>query len=126
MNIIDLDVLRPEKKVVKIGGHEIDVSFIPCGITFEIDAIMREINKLNREDVGDGGESARNAFNLSVKLCSAFCAWAYPELDEEWFMANASPQQLGVLASTIQETLIKAYAGIETPQKAVKGQKKTL
>ena len=39
-NVIDLDILRPEQKLVKLGGHEIDLSFIPCGITFEIDQIV--------------------------------------------------------------------------------------
>jgi hypothetical protein len=123
MTVIDLDVLRPEKKVVKIGGQEIDVSFIPCGITFDIDSVMAEISGLDLEAAGAGGEETRKAFKLSIKLCSVFCSYKHPELDEEWFMSNASPQQLGALARAIQQALAQAYAGIETPQKAVKGKK---
>jgi hypothetical protein len=47
----------------------------------------------------------------------------YPELDEAWFMDNASPQQVRIFAESIQEALQQAYAGIETPQKAVKRRK---
>ena len=35
--IVDLDILKPPKKIIKLGGVQIDVSFVPCGITWEID-----------------------------------------------------------------------------------------
>ena len=124
MTVIDLDVLRPEKKVVKIGGKDIDVSFIPCGITFDIDSLMQEIMALDHKAVSAGGDEAKKAFNLSVRLCATFCSWEHPELDEKWFMSNASPQQLGAMAGAVQEALNQAYAGIETPQKAVKAKGK--
>ena len=123
MEIIDLDVLRPEKKVVKISGHEIDVSFIPCGITFDIDAIMQDIMMLDHAAVQAGGEEAQKAFNLSVKLCVAFCTWQHPELDEKWFRDNVSPQQLAAMSSAIQEALTQAYAGISVPPKAAKAKR---
>ena len=123
MEIIDLDVLRPAKKVVKIGGHEIDVSFIPCGITFDIDAIMQDIMRLDHAAVQAGGEEAKKAFNLSVKLCVAFCSWKHPVLHDKWFRDNVSPQQLGAMSSAIQDALMQAYAGISVPQKAAKAKK---
>ena len=124
MNVIDLDVLRPDKKVIKLSGHEIDVSFIPCGITFDIDIITQEIVGLDRQKVQAGGDEAKKAFDLSVKLCVAFCSWEHPELDDKWFRGNVSPQQLGAMSSEIQDALTQAYAGIEIPQKAAKVQKK--
>jgi len=123
MKVIDLDVLRPEKKILKLNGKEIDVGFIPCAITFDVDGIMKEIIALDRDEVQKGGESARKAFELSVKMCATFCMHKYPELDEEWFMDNASPQQVRIFAESIQEALQQAYAGIETPPKAVKHKK---
>ena len=122
MNVIDLDVLRPDKKIIKLSGHEIDVSFIPCGITFDIDAIMQEITGLNEQAVLDGGDESKKAFELSVKLCVAFCSVKHSELDENWFQENVSPQQLGAMSAAIQDALLQAYAGIEIPQKAAKAQ----
>jgi len=122
MNIVDLDVLRPEKKVIKLSGHDIDVSFIPCGITFEIDTIMQDISGLDNNAVIAGGDEAKKAFDLSIRLCVAFCSWEHPELDEKWFRSNVSPQQLGVMAGVIQDALMQAYAGIDIPPKAAKVQ----
>jgi len=123
MKVVDLDVLRPEKRVIKLSGNEIDVSFIPCGITFDVDAIMQEIAGLDQQAVKAGGAEARKAFDLSISLCVAFCAWEHPDLNEKWFRGNVSPQQLGAMSEVIQEALLQAYAGIETPQKAAKIQK---
>jgi len=123
MKVVDLDVLRPEKKVIKLSGEEIDVSFIPCGITFDVDAIMQEIAGLDQQAVQAGGAEARKAFDLSISLCVAFCSWQHPELDANWFRGNVSPQQLGAMSEAIQDALMQAYAGIEIPQKAAKIQK---
>ena len=112
MKVQDLDVLRPAPRMVRIGGKDVDVSFIPCGITFDIDDIMGKLRMFDRKNVESGGETARQAFLLSVKLCATFCAFKYPELDEDWFMSNVSPQQLGQLTGAIQDALVQAYAGI--------------
>ena len=124
MKVIDLDVLRSEKRIIKLNGTEIDVSFIPCGITFDVDAIMQLIGGLDQKAVAAGGEESRKAFDLSISLCVAFCSWEHPDLDEKWFRGNVSPQQLGAMADAIQEALMQAYAGIQTPPMAAKVQEK--
>lgn len=112
--VLDLDVLRPPRRVVKLGGKEIDVSFIPVGITFDIDEINQEIAKLDIEKLQAGGEEVRKAFDLSVKLCVAFCQWKYPELDEVWFRQNVDAQQMRRLAEEIRDALTRAYKGIDS------------
>jgi len=124
MKIQDLDALRPEPKSVRIGGQDIDVSFIPCGITFDVDEIMNEIRSLDQKKILTGGEEARKAFNLSVRLCSKFCSYRYSEMDEDWFMKNASPIQVQAFAEAISEALTKAYLGVGNPQKAARTKKK--
>lgn len=114
MKIQDLDVLKPEAKFVKIGGKEIDVSFIPCGITFEIDKIANELLSIDIVAAGKGGEETRKAFNLSVKLCATFCSFQHPELDENWFMNKASPAQVGAFADAVKDALYKAYVGVNS------------
>jgi len=125
MKVQDLDVLRPEKKVVKIGGKEVDVSFVPCGITFDIDEIVTEIMQLDRVEVMKGGDVAKKAFMLSVRLCATFCKYKYPELDEDWWMNEASPVQLRHFSESVQDALRQAYAGIENPPKAARKTRKS-
>lgn len=117
--VLDLDVLRPKPVLIKLGGNEIDVSFIPCGITFEIDKISRELVRLAPK-VGDGtksNEATRQAFDLSLKMCSIFCEPHYPEMDEEWFRANTSPDQIYKFADLLQDTLTASFSAVEGYQK---------
>jgi len=115
--VIDLDILRPEPRVVKIGGREIDVSFIPCGITFDLDAIVQELVKLDQKKVRSDPVEMRHAFDLGVRLCSVFCQHKYPEMDERWFMDNASSIQVNGFTSAIQNALYESYAGVTAHSK---------
>lgn len=47
-NIIDLDVINPEPKYVKIKGKKIDVSFVPFGCLLDI------IEKIDKYDINSG------------------------------------------------------------------------
>ena len=117
MKVEDLDVLRPEKRIIRLGGKDIDVSFIPCGITFEIDRIMQELRTINQSKILENGEDTRRAFELSVEMCVAFCSHKYPELDYDWFMENVDANQIKVFSSTIQDALIRAYSGVQATPK---------
>lgn len=110
--IIDLDILRPAPQLVKIDGKEVDVSFIPCGITFDLDAIVQELVKLDGSKVQSDPQEMRHAFDLGVKLCSVFCHHTYPYMDEKWFLDNTTSDQITAFANAIQSSLMKMYAGI--------------
>jgi hypothetical protein len=117
MKVIDLDILRPEQNIVKIGGKEIDVSFVPCGITFDLDAIVQELVKLDSKKVKADPKETKRAFGLSVKLCSLFCEHLYPEMDEKWFYDNASMEQINQFSSAVQSALLASYAGVNAHSK---------
>lgn len=125
MKVEDLDVLRPEPRIVRLGGKDIDVSFIPCGITFSIDRIIAELSKMNSETLLSNGEETKRAFDLSIELCVAFCSHKYPELDKEWFLGNVDARQITSFSGAIKDALVRAYAGIEAQTKNVKAVKKT-
>lgn len=124
MQIQDLDILRPSPKFIRIGGKDIDVSFIPCGITFEIDLIVNQLRMLDVEKITNDSSEIKKAFDLSIKLCSAFCSWKNPEMDCNWFYENTSPNQIEAFSNAIKEALVLAYAGTETEAKNLKAAKK--
>ena len=109
MKVIDLDILRPEAKMIHIGGKDIDVSFIPCGITFDVDTIIRELQNIDQNKLLENGEETRRAFDLSIDLCVAFCSYKYPELNREWFMNNVDAKQIREFSSAIKDALVRAY-----------------
>jgi hypothetical protein len=125
MKVEDLDLLRPVSKFIKLDGKEIDVSFIPCGITFEVDKIVQELSSMTQEEMLANGEKTNRAFELSVKLCVAFCSRKYPELDEEWFNENTDAKQIQAFSSAIKEALVRAYStGNEEGSKNLKAPRK--
>lgn len=117
MKVEDLDVLRPEARMIRIGGKDIDVSFIPCGITFEVDSIVRELQTIGMDKLMQNGEDTRKAFELSVRMCSVFCSRKNPEMDEAWFMENADANQIRVFSGAIKDALVKAYSGVKADPK---------
>lgn len=112
-SVLDLDVLRPKKRVVKLGGHEIDCSFVPLGITFDLEDITQEMATLDQDAILKGGPEARKAFDLAVRMCAVFCSLKHPDMTEEWFRANVDGIQLHGLAGEIRASLQRAYAGID-------------
>jgi hypothetical protein len=113
MEILDLDLLRPDAKIIKLGGKKIDVSFIPCGITFDIDRITREISTLNLKEVEAGGDETRRAFDLSIELCSIYCQTENPEMTPAWFEKHLNAQQISAMVTAIRETLYTGYKQVE-------------
>lgn len=114
--VLDLDVLRPKKRSVKIGGKEIDVSYIPVAITWEIDRLVRELMPYDDPAKIEGDETAtRKILDLSCELCAAFC-YRHEELDADWFRENASADQVSMFVEVIKETLTRAYDGVEAYQ----------
>lgn len=110
----DLDVLRPPQRIVRLAGEEIDVSFIPTGLTFDIDQVTTEMAGLDTKKLAAGDpETARLAFDLSVKLCATFCQWKHPHMDADWFRENTDANQLRVLGEEIRAALTRAYEGID-------------
>jgi|WetSurMetagenome_2_1015567.scaffolds.fasta_scaffold319748_2 hypothetical protein len=115
MDVIDLDVLRPQKRVLKLNSKEIDISFIPCAITWDVDQLVNEINGIivdNKEAVLEGGEYTKKVFDLSIKLCSLFCEHKYPDMNEKWFRDEVDPVQIKVFVDAIKDALNNSYKGI--------------
>jgi len=110
----DLDILRPAQKLVRLNGVDIDVSYIPTGLTFDIDAVTGDMAKLDTKKLQKNDPAEiRKAFALSVKLCSVFAQWKHPEMDETWFLENTSADQVRVFGEEIRRALTRAYEGID-------------
>ena len=115
--VLDLDILRPTPKNIRLGGKEIDVSFIPCGITFEVDKIIRKMQGYDPKKLEEGGEETLSAFESTLDLCVLFCSVDNPELDKKWFQRNTSPAQVQLMAEAIRDSLLASYNTIEAHSK---------
>lgn len=113
--IKDLDILRPPKNIVKLDGKEIDVSFIPCGITFEVDDLLEQINKAANDQAALLADPSilKKVFDLSIELCALFCSVKNPKLNLEWFKKECNPVQIKALVDEIKKALEHSYDGVK-------------
>lgn len=117
MEVIDLDLLRPEPQMVRLGNKDIDVSFVPCGITFDLAEVTEQLSGLDSKKMLTDRAEQKRGFDLGVKLCAIFCSIQYPEMDEKWIRRNASNQQVEAFAGAVTAALNKSYQGIEAHAK---------
>lgn len=111
-SVIDLDILAPKQKLIKLNGKTINLSFIPVGILFDIDEIIGKINKLDQEKLNSGNTlEMKKALDASISLCAIFCSLENPEMNEKWFKTKATTTQVEALATQIKDTLIEGYQG---------------
>lgn len=115
----DLDVLRPASRHVILGGQKIDVSFVPSAITFDLQVVLSEMAALDQKKMAKSDlDELETAFLLGVRVCTIFCAHNYPEMTEEWFLAETNAEQISALSTEIQGAYVKAFEGIDPNPKA--------
>ena len=112
--VVDLDILRPPKKIVKIAGKQVDASYVPVALTFDIDKLMRELATVTSEEgAAENEEATRRVLDIECELCGLFASWQHAELTGDFFKQNADVGQINAFVEVIRETLERAYAGIE-------------
>jgi len=130
--IKDFDILKPPSNYRIIGGEKVDLSFVPTGITFKVDKLIRVIrkenNKLNElkekiEDLINENKSIEEIdneidevnekmFNYSIDLCVLFCSSDHPKLSKDWFLKKTDPIQIRAIVDEINNALSKSYEAV--------------
>lgn len=102
--ILDLDKLIPDQRIVRLAGKEINVSKIPSRVTLEI---------AEKSDVLQSGSN--ESFPLLLDMIVKICKPSQPDITTDWLVDNTSLDQLLALIEfvlkPIQERADKAQAG---------------
>jgi len=117
-NIIDLDILRPEPRYVILAKKKIDVSFLPCGILFDINEKMNQLATVSGgeiEEIRKGGDVARKSYEMAIEICAIFCGVQHELMTKEWFRKNVSAEQVNMLLEEIRKLLEKELAAAVEP-----------
>jgi len=121
IEIIDLDVIKPKPRQVKIQGKTIDISLIPFDVTLEIaehfDTFVKlgkafgekGAEKLKSGHIDIDGGSVKDALQLLHKCTIRILTNADPEITEEWVRKNISSEQMLLLIQKMLEPLIKQW-----------------
>lgn len=113
-NVVDLDVLRPEVDVVRLGGNDIDCTIMPLALTFDINEIITKSAALDTKKLSDNDvKEGKKAFELTIEMCSVFCEHQYPEMDQEYFANKVTMAEINILGEHIRSALVRSYEGID-------------
>ncbi|MBU8733434.1 hypothetical protein KM915_25820 [Cytobacillus oceanisediminis] len=92
--ILDLDKLIPDKRIVKLAGKEIDVSKIPSEVTIEMAAKQDEMKS-------GTNKSFDMVFETAIKICNA--SNQDEPITKEWLIKNTTLDQLLALMEFIMK-----------------------
>jgi len=105
--IIDLDVISPPKRLIKIKGREIDISVIPFKISLELMKHSNEFSKLGEmikdESINDESQGGYVATQLETMftVTKDILKNADPAITDEWIDKNISSNQAILLINRI-------------------------
>lgn len=114
-SVKNLDLLKPEAHSVELMGKVIDLSFMPCGIVFDINDVVKELTEISQgkeTELLKGGDIARKSFELTVKLCALVTEPQCPELTSEYLQKHLSIRQMEALAGEITNLLSRELEAV--------------
>jgi len=116
--IYDLDLFRQSQVYVRLGGKQIDISFIPSGIAIDIMKLQTELmsltnsgEKLKRMEAG--GDEAQRGFEIAAELCAAITKNQHPEMDKDWLMQNTDIVQIKALMDHVTKAVFRSLQSVE-------------
>lgn len=119
--IHDLDILRPKPEYIRLGGKNIDISFIPSGVAMDIMTLQSELKELTDspekiERVRAGGDEARRSFEIAAELCAAITASQYEEMTKDWLLKHTDVIQIRALMDHVTKAVFKSLESAEEPE----------
>lgn len=94
--ILDLDKLKPKKRIVKLAGKEIDVSVIPSEVTLELAEKIDDIDM-------SSPKSFDLVFDMVIKICNVM---NFDEkITKDWLIKNTSLEQLMAMLEFIMRPI---------------------
>ena len=123
IEIIDLDVIKPKPRQVKIQGKVIDISLIPFDVTLEMAEHFNTFVKLGKSfkgmstnklmagdmDTDIDGKSIKDVLSLLHRCTVRILTNADSEITEEWVQKNISSEQMILLIQKMLEPLMEQW-----------------
>jgi len=92
--ILDLDKLIPDQRLIRLAGKEIDVSKVPTRVVLEIEK--------NKGKLQSGGDET---FDMLLDLVCKICRPSFPEITTDWLVDNTDFVQLQALLEFVMKPI---------------------
>ena len=113
--IIDLDVMRPEKQIIKVAGKSIDTSMISFGIMIDM------IDKIeDMSDVKAGSKKTAKRYLSTFKdVIDEILKEADKDIDDKWIKENINGFMYMILIDKIVTPLLDNVTNMQTSTKSI-------
>lgn len=116
--IQDLDVLRPTPEYVRLGGKDIDISFVPAGVAIDILGLQDQMTELAGSDdaverLTKDRDASLRLFDLQAEYCAKLTSAQFPEMDKDWLLKHTSVRQLKILIARVTSAVTRSLAAVE-------------
>ena len=112
--IHNLDEKQNPPEYIRLGGIDMDISFIPCGVAIPLTKAYEEwrehYNKHGIDNIRKNNDIAQENNLLIAKTVSVFTTYADEKINEDWLLKNLSVENLGFVFKKI----MGAISGIST------------
>lgn len=116
--IQDLDILRPPPEYVRLGGKDIDISFVPAGVAIDILGLQDQMTELagteaKVERLVNNREASIRLFDLQAEYCAKLTSAQFPEMDKQWLLKHTTIRQLKILINRVTLAVTRSLAAVE-------------
>ncbi len=103
--VLDLDAVRPEKRVVKLAGKEIDVTVIPFECMLDIIDKLDSFQALEKDSAD--GAAVKGALEFLYQTTLRVCQVSDKKITDEWLREHADVVQMVQLMSFVVAPLME-------------------
>ncbi len=103
--VLDLDAVRPEKRLVKLAGKEIDVSVIPFEVMLDIVDKLDSFEALEKD--GSDGAAVKGALEFLYKTTLRVCQISDKGITEDWLREHTDVVQMVQLMTFVVAPLME-------------------
>jgi hypothetical protein len=87
MQVLDLDVICPDEKILTLGGKKFDITIVPARISFNIYEMIPMIERLEKGEMSE--EDYDKFFNVMFRVLSH----ADKSITKEWLESKLNLQR---------------------------------
>lgn len=103
--VLDLDAVRPEKRLVKLAGKEIDVTVIPFEVMLDIVDKLDSFQALEKD--GSDGAAVKGVLEFLYKTMLRVCQVSDKSLTEDWLREHTDVVQMVQLMGFVVAPLLE-------------------
>jgi hypothetical protein len=109
MPVLDLDILKPDEKIIKLGGKEFDITFVPYDIALSVVDAAPALKKLEDKQLPTK-EEYNSIFNIILEIFQS----CDEDIDKKWLRKQINWERFQELMPVIFQAIFGVSKKNET------------